>query len=145
MAVQLIVRTTMAILRRRSAAKALRDSTADAAGAESPAAPAASTSKNSFTVDGRPLATAFFDPDDPDQASAYPDEEEGEGARDRRCTLCLGTRRDATATECGHVCTLLMLAFEAEAMMQPFADVFLIVSSSFLSLHSLLGVHCWLG
>ncbi|GAA5864668.1 hypothetical protein JCM3774_006034 [Rhodotorula dairenensis] len=41
--------------------------------------------KKRFMIDGLPLQRVVFDPDDPDQAAPYPDEEDAE----RRCTLCL--------------------------------------------------------
>lgn len=104
MAVQLIVRTSLALLRRRAALKLQQESST------TPSQPSVKTKKHTFTVDGRPLASVLFDPDDPEQASPYSGDEEGEGARDRRCTLCLGTRRDATATECGHVCESCSIA-----------------------------------
>lgn len=67
--------------------------------------------KQTFTIDGVPLESLTFDPDDPDQASPYPVEDASiPEVRDSRCTLCLGARRDATATECGHVCKFFISA-----------------------------------
>lgn len=56
-------------------------------------------------MDEMELGEMIFDPEDPEDASDYPIE--GEGGVEKRCTLCLGGRRDETATECGHVCKSL--------------------------------------
>ncbi|KAL8280405.1 hypothetical protein RQP46_007053 [Phenoliferia psychrophenolica] len=72
MVVQLGVRTLLALRKRRAAAEALKEEGA-ATFAEKPAE---SGRKKTFTVDGQPLSALVFDPDDPEQASPYPEEEE---------------------------------------------------------------------
>mgnify|MGYP001610687758 FL=1 len=68
MVVQLGVRTILALRKRRAAAEALQ-----AEGLSVAEKPAEAGRKKTFTVDGQPLATLVFDPDDPEQASPYPE------------------------------------------------------------------------
>lgn len=109
MAVQLIVRGLLALRRHRAAAaeakRAELEAASEARGEKATPTPKqeGGKSKPAFAIDGRTIKQATFDPDDPDSATPYP-EDEADAGRDRMCTMCLGPRRDTTATECGHVC-----------------------------------------
>lgn len=120
MAVQIAVRGLLAYRRYRAQNAPIKLDEASAAEAEQ--------RKKRFMIDGIPLQRVVFDPDDPDQAAPYPDEEDAE----RRCTLCLGTMRDATATECGHVCEWSLQGLERAAV-------------SDTNPRSLLGMRGWMG
>ncbi|KAK4056291.1 peroxisome biogenesis factor 10 [Microbotryomycetes sp. JL221] len=102
MTIQILVRAFLAVRKRRQQQQQQQNSISGTENQQQQQVPV--NSKQTFTVDGKPIDQVVFDPDDPDQASPYPDEtQQGDEARDRRCTLCLGARRDATATDCGHV------------------------------------------
>lgn len=65
------------------------------------------------TVDGKSIADLAFDPEDP--APDADEDAEYEPSEARRCTLCLGPRRDPASTECGHCfCYTCIVAWARE-------------------------------
>ena len=64
-------------------------------------------------IDNKHLDTMTFDPENPTpiaEVTQAEDEDYDESLdsfipQEKRCTLCLGARRDATSTSCGHICT----------------------------------------
>ncbi|KAH8924869.1 hypothetical protein BT69DRAFT_1332666 [Atractiella rhizophila] len=62
--------------------------------------PVVESDRKALTVDGLPVRDKVLDTKNPSPADD--DEVDGEPPQ-KRCTLCLGRKRDPTLTECGHV------------------------------------------
>lgn len=109
MVVQMAVRAAGVLIRRRRERAAALEAAKPKAelGAEK------QTQRSIATVDGRSISDLGFDPDDP--APDADEEDSYEPSEARRCTLCLGPRRDPASTECGHCfCYTCIVAWARE-------------------------------
>ncbi|GAA97940.1 uncharacterized protein L969DRAFT_65735 [Mixia osmundae IAM 14324] len=109
MALQISIRLGMMTLRRMRAPAESETQAALQAATKEKALEARKAKREPSTVDGRPASIMTFDPDADNQAEkaeeAQTEEDadaEPEDSHARRCTLCLGPRRDPASTECGH-------------------------------------------
>lgn len=109
MAVQMAVRLAGVLLRRRRERAAAKE----AAKPKPESEEKEQQQRYVATVDGKPIADLTFDPDDP--APDADEDAEYEPSEARRCTLCLGPRRDPASTECGHCfCYTCIVAWARE-------------------------------
>jgi hypothetical protein len=58
--------------------------------------PSQSKSQSEVTIDGIPVSDMLLEENEADEDESVD--------QNKRCTLCLGKKRDPTVTECGHVC-----------------------------------------
>ena len=106
MVVQMAVRLGSSLIRRRKERAAAIEASTTKTAEEKEKRPMA-------TVDGRSIADLAFDPDDP--APDADEDADYEPSEARRCTLCLGPRRDPASTECGHCfCYTCIVAWARE-------------------------------
>ena len=101
LSIQLLTRLALTITKRRREAKLQAQSIKAASNVEKQVDE--HVKRNIATVDGKPITELAFDPNSSQSEDLGNEEEvEEEVVQARRCTLCLGPRKDPAATECGH-------------------------------------------